>query len=134
MALNITCLSCQTPPRVADAAAADAAATADGAASADSVVVVAQGLGVDILGLQRQTLIDLQQVLYFYRFSFIHSLFQLFHRQTLIDYLCCYSFHRSFILPSHLFVRDGINSVADYNSSWIGVGVVVVVVYFFTMG
>ena len=67
LALNITCLSCQTPPRVVDAAAADGAADA----SADSVVVVAQGLGVDILGLQRQTLIDLQQVLY--RRSFIHS-------------------------------------------------------------
>ena len=37
-----------------------------------------------------------------------------------------------------LFVRDGILSVADYNSTWIGVGVVVVVVVvvvaIFTMG
>ena len=38
---------------------------------------------------------------------------------------------------SLLFVRDGIHSVADYNSTRMGVGVVVVVVvvvYFFTMG
>ena len=37
----------------------------------------------------------------------------------------------------NFFVRDGILSVADYNSTRIGVGVVVVVVvvvYFFTMG
>ena len=38
-----------------------------------------------------------------------------------------------------LFVRDGIHSVADYNSTRMAVGVVVVVVvvvvvYFFTMG
>ena len=35
-----------------------------------------------------------------------------------------------------VFVRDGIHSVADYNSTRMGVGVVVVVVvvYFFTMG
>ena len=35
-----------------------------------------------------------------------------------------------------LFVRDGIHSVADYNSTRMGVVVVVVVVvvYFFTMG
>ena len=32
------------------------------------------------------------------------------------------------------FVRDGILSVADYNSTLIGVVIVVVVVYFFTMG
>ena len=35
------------------------------------------------------------------------------------------------------FVRDGIHSVADYNSTWMGVVlvvVVVVVVRFFTMG
>ena len=32
-----------------------------------------------------------------------------------------------------VFVRDGINSVAYYNSTWMGV-VVIVVVYFFTMG
>ena len=38
--------------------------------------------------------------------------------------------------PPPLFVRDGIHSVADYNSTRMGVGVVVVVVvvYFFTMG
>ena len=40
------------------------------------------------------------------------------------------------ILNNILFVRDGILSVADYNSTLMGVVVVVVVVvvYFFTMG
>ena len=33
-----------------------------------------------------------------------------------------------------IFVRDGILTVADYNSTLMGVVVVVVVVYFFTMG
>ena len=34
----------------------------------------------------------------------------------------------------YLFVRDGIPSVADYNSTLMGVVVVVVVVAIFTMG
>ena len=42
------------------------------------------------------------------------------------------------VCSSHsLFVRDGIHSVADYNSTWMGVVVVVVVVVgvrIFTMG
>ena len=44
---------------------------------------------------------------------------------------------RTAMFSSLFFVRDGIHSVADYNSTRMGVGVVVVVVvvvYFFTMG
>ena len=39
-------------------------------------------------------------------------------------------------MPATIFVRDGILSVADYNSTRVGVVVVVVVVvkYFFAMG
>ena len=47
------------------------------------------------------------------------------------------SFSVSRLIPS-LFVRDGIHSVADYNSIWMGVVVVLVLVLvlvrFFTMG
>ena len=38
------------------------------------------------------------------------------------------------LVDGSLFVRDGIISVADYNSTLMGVVVVVVVVAIFTMG
>ena len=37
-------------------------------------------------------------------------------------------------MGGNFFVRDGILSVADYNSTRVGVVVVVVVRYFFAMG
>ena len=57
LALNITCLSCQVPSRTPDSSFSSSSPP-------DSVsgAVFAQGLGVDVLGLQRQTLIDLQQM------------------------------------------------------------------------
>ena len=67
LALNITCLSCQTPSRgsVSNGALIDSGTdspSGGGGGGGGDSVIVAQGLGIDILGLQRQTLIDLQQM------------------------------------------------------------------------
>ena len=58
LALNITCLSYQVPSRTPDSSSSSSSSPPDSVSGA----VFAQGLGIDVLGLQRQTLIDLQQM------------------------------------------------------------------------